>query len=50
MLLNYKNIYFVPFRQDDCINKPNSLVADMSKIKETLEAALDRKQLQPVLC
>lgn len=50
MLLNYKNIYFVPFRQDDCINKPNSLVADMSKIKETLETALDRKQLQPVLC
>ena len=49
-LLNSKNIYFVPFRQDDCINKPNSLVADMSKIKETLEAALDRKQLQPVLC
>ena len=50
ILLNCKNIYFVPFRQDDCINKPNSLVADMSKIKETLEAALDRKQLQPVLC
>lgn len=49
-LLNCKNIYFVPFRQDDCINKPNSLVADMSKIKETVEAALDRKQLQPVLC
>ena len=49
-LLNYKNIYFVPFRQDDCINKPNSLVADMSKIKETIEMALDGKQLQPVLC
>ncbi len=49
-LLNYKNIYFVPFRQDDYINKPNSLVADMSKIKETIEMALDRKQLQPVLC
>ena len=49
-LLNSKNIYFVPFRQDDCINKPNSLVADMSKIKDTLEAALDGKQLQPVLC
>ena len=49
-LLNCKNIYFVPFRQDDCINKPNSLVADMTKIKETIEAALDQKQLQPVLC
>lgn len=49
-LLNCKNVYFVPFKQDDCINKPNSLVADMTRIKETLEAALDRKQLQPVLC
>lgn len=50
ILMNCKNIYFVPFRQDDCINKPNSLVADMSKIKPTLEYALERKQLQPVLC
>lgn len=49
-LLNYKNIYFVPFKQDDCINKPNSLVADMSKIIETLSMALESKQLQPVLC
>ena len=49
-LMNYKNIYFVPFKQDDFVNKPNSLVADMSKIKETIEMALDRKQLQPVLC
>ncbi len=50
ILMNCKNIYFVPFRQDDCINKPNSLVADMSKIKPTLEYALEHKQLQPVLC
>ncbi len=49
-LLNYKNIYFVPFRQDDCVNKPNSLVADMTKILPSVEAALDGKQLQPVLC
>ncbi|MBR3792089.1 MAG: dipicolinate synthase subunit B [Clostridia bacterium] len=49
-LMNSKNIYFVPFGQDDCVNKPNSLVADMSKIKETIEMALERKQLQPVLC
>lgn len=49
-LLNYKNIYFVPFTQDDCINKPNSLVADMSRIEQTLISALDYKQLQPVLC
>lgn len=50
ILMNCKNIYFVPFRQDDCINKPNSLVADMSKIRQTLELALEHKQLQPVLC
>lgn len=49
-LLNYKYVYFVPFGQDDCIKKPNSLVADMSKIKDTLSFALDLKQLQPVLC
>lgn len=49
-LLNYKYVYFVPFGQDDCIKKPNSLVADMSKISDTLSMALDLKQLQPVLC
>ena len=49
-LLNYKNIYFVPFGQDDYIKKPNSLVADMTKIQDTVKAALDGKQFQPVLC
>lgn len=49
-LLNCKNIYFVPFGQDDCINKPNSLVADMTKIGDTIKMALEQKQLQPVLC
>ena len=49
-LLKYKYVYFVPFGQDDCIKKPNSLVADMSKISDTLSMALDLKQLQPVLC
>lgn len=49
-LLNYKNVYFVPFGQDDYIKKPNSLVADMTKIQETIKNALDGKQLQPVLC
>ena len=46
-LLARKNIYFVPFRQDDPVNKPDSLVADMSKISETLESALCGKKLQP---
>ena len=49
-LLNYKNMYFVPFGQDDHITKPNSLVADMTKILPAAEAALDFKQLQPILC
>lgn len=49
MLLNYKNLFFVPFGQDDFIKKPNSLVADMTKIGESAKAALDFKQLQPIL-
>lgn len=49
-LLNYKHIYFVPFGQDDYKNKPNSLVADMSKIRDTVSLSLDGRQLQPVLC
>ena len=50
VLLNSKNIYFVPFGQDDFENKPNSLVADMSLISEASSAALDLRQLQPILC
>lgn len=49
-LLNSKNIYFVPFGQDDFENKPNSLVADMSLILESCDAALNSRQLQPILC
>ncbi len=48
-LLNYKNVFFVPFGQDDYINKPTSLVADMTKIKESAEYALEFRQLQPIL-
>lgn len=48
-LLAAKNIYFVPFGQDAPDKKPNSLVARMNLIKETCEAALDGKQLQPLL-
>jgi dipicolinate synthase subunit B len=50
VLLNCKNIFFVPFGQDDCAKKPNSLVADMTKIKDAAQAALDLRQLQPILC
>lgn len=49
MLLNMKQIYFVPFRQDDPVHKSNSLVADMSKIEESVQMALDGGQLQPIL-
>lgn len=48
-LLVRKNVYFVPFGQDDPKGKPNSLVADMTKIAPALEAALDKTQIQPIL-
>jgi dipicolinate synthase subunit B len=48
-LLVRKNIYFVPFGQDDPISKPTSMVADFEKIPQAIEAALAGKQLQPVL-
>ena len=48
-LLNYKNIYFVPFEQDDYITKPNSLVASFDEIIPAAEAALNGIQLQPLL-
>lgn len=48
-LLNLKNIYLVPFGQDDFFEKENSLVADMSLIIPTTEAALNGEQLQPIL-
>lgn len=48
-LMATKNIYFIPFGQDDPIGKPNSLVARMDSLVETVESALDGKQLQPVL-
>jgi len=48
-LLIMKHIYFVPFGQDNPIAKPNSLVARMDLVMETCEAALQGKQLQPLL-
>ena len=49
VLLNSKNIYFVPFGQDDPEKKPRSLVADMDKILPTLSSAMAGRQLQPML-
>ncbi len=48
-LMGRKHYYFVPFRQDDPIKKPTSMVADFSHIPETLRAALDGQQLQPMV-
>ena len=48
-LMNYKNIYFVPYSQDDCDNKPTSIVADFSKIKDTVLQAMVGKQIQPII-
>jgi dipicolinate synthase subunit B len=48
-LLIAKNIYFVPFGQDAPAAKPNSLVARMDLIMEACEAALQGKQLQPMI-
>ncbi len=48
-LSNIKNIFFVPYGQDDFEKKPNSLVADMSLIEETLNYAFNKTQLQPFL-
>lgn len=48
-LLARKHYYFVPFGQDDAKNKPTSLVADFTLIPKAIEAALEGRQLQPVL-
>lgn len=48
-LLTTKNIYFVPFGQDDPLKKPNSLVAKMDLVPETVAAAINNRQIQPLL-
>jgi dipicolinate synthase subunit B len=49
VLLNMKNVYMVPFGQDDPVKKCNSLVADMEKILPTILEATEGRQLQPIL-
>lgn len=49
LLLNAKNIYFVPFGQDNPIKKTNSLIAHTDKLIPTLEGALEGVQVQPIL-
>ena len=49
VLLNCKNVYFVPFWQDDPAKKCNSLMAKFELLLPAIESALKGKQLQPVL-
>lgn len=48
-LLNTRHYYFVPFRQDEPLKKPNSLVADFTLIPKALQMALEQQQIQPIL-
>lgn len=48
-LMNMKNIYFVPFGQDNHKSKPNSMIAHLELLPETIEYAMKGKQIQPVI-
>ena len=48
-LMNMKNIYFVPFGQDDCVKKPNSLVCDGKQVVGTINEVMAGRQIQPVI-
>ena len=48
ILLERKNVFFVPMKQDDPTNKPHSLVADFEKLEQTYRLAIEYKQLQPL--
>lgn len=48
-LLNKNHMFFIPFRQDNPITKPRSLVFDPKYILDTILRALDREQIQPIL-
>lgn len=48
-LLTTKNIFFIPFGQDNPYKKPNSLVADWPQLIDTIKSSLKRKQIQPLI-
>ncbi|OON99908.1 MAG: dipicolinate synthase subunit B [Epulopiscium sp. Nele67-Bin004] len=48
-VIHNQSIFFVPFGQDDPINKPYSLIADLALVPETIEMAINYKQIQPIL-
>lgn len=49
ILIDTKNVFFVPFRQDDYISKPKSLALDYSFVVDTIKEAMEYKQLQPII-
>lgn len=49
ILLNAKNLYFIPFGQDDPVKKPNSMIAHVELLIPSIEAALEGRQLQPII-
>lgn len=48
-LLNVRNVFFVPFKQDDSQKKPRSIVCDFEKIEDTIKSALNDEQIQPII-
>lgn len=49
-LLNVRNVFFVPFGQDDPIKKPTSMICDFSQLLPAAKYALEKKQIQPIIC
>jgi dipicolinate synthase subunit B len=47
-MLNRKNVFFVPMRQDDPIDKPHSLVCDFSRVTESFDKMMNGKQCRPI--
>ncbi len=48
-MITNQSVFFVPFAQDDPINKPYSLIADLELVPQTIEKALEYQQIQPIL-
>lgn len=47
-LMNNKNVYFVPMKQDDCVKKPRSVVADFTMTYDSIISAINGEQIQPI--
>ena len=47
--MNMKNIYFVPFGQDNPKSKPNSMIANLELLPDAIEMAMRGKQIQPII-